>query len=296
MKKLLVVLLIVCGCNTEKYYQSFEAGSKEKLKIENGYYTFENDSVKIIYDFFAENGKMSFVVSNKKSVPLYIDWNKSSLIVNKGKVAYWSDKIITKSRFKSATRYYEAYPSYPVIYGEYFFKREFGLSESIASRPERITVIPPSAQWYKVEYDLCDVDIYPQAPYKKVNIERTHSTSGKTIKGEACAAEFFSDKSPFVFSNFLTLSYSENFANEFYFTNQFYVSRIIEMDKRFYKGMMVNRDFNYPYSTPITFLKLVPYKLTMEYNDETCEYIYKTGHRCSLPKMKSSNFCHSHSK
>ena len=239
------------------------------------------------------------MVFNKKSVPLYIDWNKSSLIVNSAKVPYWKDNTITKSRFKSDTRYYEVYPNYPLSsYAEYFLKRQYGLSESVTVRPERITVIPPQAQWFKVEYNLCIMDIYPTAPYKKVTLERTRQTDGKDkqVNGDSYSVEFSADKSPLLFSNFLTLSYSENFSNEFYITNQFYVSRIIEMDKRFYKGILVNQKFNYPYITSTSFSKLIPYNLTMEYNAIHCDYVSHSGRRCTFSKVKGSNFCKTHSK
>ena len=300
MKKILTALLLLYGCTSVKIYQSFETTSAEKLQKEkNGCYVFENDSVKIVYDFFAENGKMWFILFNKKNIPLYIDWNKSSLIVNSNKVAYWNDNVVTRGQHISDTRYYEVYPDYPLsTYASYFLQRQYGLSESITSHPERITVIPPKAQWYKVQYNLCSMGIVPQAPFSTTSLERTSLMNGreKDLKEDAFQVEYTLDKSPLVFSNFLTLSYAENFANEFYITNQFYASRITEMNKRFYKGIMVNHQFNYPYIIPTNFSKLIRDDDSMENRDTRCTYIFNNGHQCRMRKKEGFQYCEMHHK
>ena len=44
--------------------------------VENGLSVYENDSLKITYSFWAENGLITFAIYNKLNVPLYVDWKK----------------------------------------------------------------------------------------------------------------------------------------------------------------------------------------------------------------------------
>lgn len=89
MKKLIVIasiLIFVYGCKT--YVQVFDTKAKN-IKVENEFYVFENDSLKITYSFWAKNGLMTFGIYNKLNKPLYIDWKKSSYIDNSVKLNYW---------------------------------------------------------------------------------------------------------------------------------------------------------------------------------------------------------------
>lgn len=295
---LFILLFALSGCYVPKMYQSFEIASKENLKLENHCYTFENDTVKIVYDFFAENGKMWFIIFNKKSSPLYIDWNKSSLIVNSNKVAYWTDNVVTRSKAKADTRYYEVYPYYPLSdYASYLLQRQYSLSESVTSRPERITVVPPQAQCFKVEFNLCDFDIRPDPPYTEVTAERTRLGDFKNtdVTGTLTSKDYTADNSKLAFNNFLTLSFSENFTNEFYITNRFYASKVVEMYKKFYMGKLVNSyTYQYPFISPTKFSKLIPEDESMDERSSRCTYIYKNGHQCTLHKKEGCDYCKSH--
>ena len=241
---------------------------------------------------------MSCMFFNKKNVPLYIDWNKSSLLVNNDKVAYWEDKVITRSRSRNTTRYYDVYEFYPALLNTYLLASQYGMSESTSSRPERITALPPDARYFKVKFNLSSLDIYPSAPYKKVIGERVKvgNWGEKEVKDSLFTKSFIQSNSPLFFKNFLVLSYSENFSNEFYIDNQFYISKIIEMSKGFYKGVKINDQYPYPYINKISFSKLIPLPSSMEYRDTHCAYIYPSGRQCSFTKTNGSNFCHTHSK
>ena len=57
---------------------------------------------------------------------------------------------------------------------------------------------------------------------------------------------FTKESSPHIFRNFLTFSYTENFEDEFYVDNEFYISDIREMDIRHFE--YYKRDERYKFS------------------------------------------------
>ena len=81
---LFVTILFFSSCSL-KLTHLYE--TKPLSSTSNKDNTFENDTLKIIYSFWSEGGVFSFSVYNKLSIPLYIDWKKSSFIKN-------SDKLI----------------------------------------------------------------------------------------------------------------------------------------------------------------------------------------------------------
>ena len=60
-------------------------------KTESDTHYFENDSIKVTYNFWGLHGNMAFSVFNKTDKPLYVNWKNSSFIVNGEKYDYWSE-------------------------------------------------------------------------------------------------------------------------------------------------------------------------------------------------------------
>jgi hypothetical protein len=68
-------------------------------------FVFENDSIKITYNFWAKNGAMAFDFYNKLNIPLYFDWKKSAFIPNDKMVSYWQDETNTTGNSSSSAYY-----------------------------------------------------------------------------------------------------------------------------------------------------------------------------------------------
>ena len=73
-----IIIIFIFGCKT--YVQVFDTNSTNAI-IENDFYVYENDTIKITYAFWHEQGLMTLGIYNKLKIPLYIDWKKSSYIV-----------------------------------------------------------------------------------------------------------------------------------------------------------------------------------------------------------------------
>src|SRR4051812_46103003 len=99
-----IFLFVITSCST-RYIQVFETKSTN-IKMSDDSWSFENDTVKIDYDFWTEHGVMSFAVFNKLKIPIYIDWKKSSFIVNDRKLDYWIDVSRTSPKYFNKSYYY----------------------------------------------------------------------------------------------------------------------------------------------------------------------------------------------
>lgn len=226
--------------------QVFETSTTNTL-IVNESYVYETDTVKVTYAFWRKNGIMSFTVFNKLDQPIYIDWKKSSYIPNSNKLNYWVDEERSKSI------------SY---YGGYFYNgpslREgvtvnLGTASSSTSKIkiERITFIPPKSSYHNYPLHLLS------KPYVKIPIDtksqEIRRNDNPRMKTKVYEVDYSKDSSPLRFRNFLTLSLTEDFQNEFYIDCEFYVSKIKEMDYRhFEKYNLRDNNGRYVYVTPFT--------------------------------------------
>lgn len=221
-----LIFFLLYGCKS--YVQVFETNGTN-VKKENNFYVFENDSLKITYSFWSQKGLMTFSIFNKLDQPLYIDWKKSSYIDNSVKLNYWIDEEKKKSLEYYGSYYYDG----PLLKPGYAISNTRGVSVSSTVKVERITFIPPTSNYYRSQFYILPINFFKldlQAPYKEVS--RNDEPKKKTKVYEK---SYSKDTSPLIFRNFLTFSFSENFENEFYIDNEFYISDIKEMDRRHFE-------------------------------------------------------------
>jgi hypothetical protein len=224
MKKILfaiISLFTLNGCYTVQVIYTEQKSNS--LKIEKNNFTFENDTIKIIYSFWAEGGVMAFIIENKLDIPIYIDWKKSSFINSKFKLNYYSDNEITKSKGSSeySTYLYSGAYNwsnwYPTTYGT-------SSSTSIIYKPERITFIPPHSITQKSSYN-----IFPKNNIVDMSDVKTTNLDNSNDKGKVFS--YSMNNTILSFSNFITYSTKESFDVEKYVSNEFYVSKVIQISK-----------------------------------------------------------------
>jgi hypothetical protein len=219
----IIIGVIAFGCKS--YVQVLNTKSTN-VKVENDLYVFENDSLKITYSFWNEKGILSFAIYNKLDKPLYIDWKKSSYIDNSVKLNYW----VEEEKIKTTDAYGSYYYDGPILMPGFAVASTVGISSSSRVKVERITFIPPKSNYYRSQFYIFPnlaLELSTQAPYKVV------SRNDKPKKKTKIYEEYYSiDNTPLTFRNFLTFSISEDFKNEFYIDNGFYISGVMEMDER----------------------------------------------------------------
>ncbi len=257
MKKLILIIpiLTIFGCYS--YVQLFETESVN-TKTEEGFYVYKTDTVKLTYSFWAEKGILSFSIFNKLNVPIYIDWKKSSYIDNANKLNYWIDEEKIES-----VSYYGGY-----LYSSTLLKSGYATSSGKATSfttkisPERITFIPPKSIYRKSQFCLLPIDYFElSVNAKSYEVNRNDSPKKITMVYEQ---SYSKELTPLVFRNFLTFSLSEDFKEEFYIDNEFYISNIKEMDLRHFVGKYLGQDKNYkdvyeyPSKSPTSFYLYMP--------------------------------------
>lgn len=193
---LCVMLLSSCMTSKVLFVESTSTTLKENM------YSFENDSIRISYNFWSEDGSMSFIIYNKLNIPIYIDWKKSAFIPNEKMISYWQDETNTVSSYSGSNR---------VAYGVNYTN---GRSKSKSIKEERIDMITPHAFISKYSFKILPKPKLPATD----QIFDIHST-------------------PLNFRNYIAVSTTEQFdKNVFYVDNDFYIHEVMRCRmKKLYK-------------------------------------------------------------
>jgi hypothetical protein len=206
----------------------------------NGNWTYENDTIRITYSFWAEKGVMAMIIQNKLNVPIYIDWKKSSYIDRGHKLDYYSEALTTKS----VTGWADA----PYLYkGPYDWSHWYpvnlgvAVSQGIIEKQERVSFIPPHSynEWHR--YRLLTESINMKNP----TIEYI-SVVGKQSKLKVRVISANQDNARIFFSNYLTYSTKENFESEQDVDNQFYINKIMRVRQFWSQGLRDSKRFYIP--------------------------------------------------
>jgi hypothetical protein len=212
----------------------FTEQSSNNLKVINDNYVFENDTIKVTYSFWAEDGVMAFIIENKLDIPIYIDWKKSAFISTKNKFSYYSENEVTDTKGVGASAMY----LYRNVYDwSRWYPVNVSVSESrsVKYKEERITFVPPHAATERASYN-----IYPR---KYIIMDNIKSTQIGDSKAKGKVVSFSKDDAMITFRNFLTYSTKETFETEKYVSNDFYVGKVIELAKKHYTNYEDSKNF-----------------------------------------------------
>ena len=244
---LIILMLNIIACSP-KYVAVYNTKSNLPNDAEQ-YYRYENDTLIVKYSFWENRGIMSFSVYNKLNIPLYIDWKKSNYISNVMKFDYWSDQQVTKGKSVGISYYYKGPLTVPYmrLYGSNFS------SETV--KPERVTFLPPKAIIYKSSYILTTDDLISPKGLGSVSSKEKRPENPRKyfIK---YTKYFNKSSSPLVFRNFLTYSTQENFAEEKYVNDEFFVNEINYINWNYFKVYRTEKGkefYEYPYQKGIYF-------------------------------------------
>jgi hypothetical protein len=228
---LLTSIISLSGCS---FVQLFEVTSNN-LNNSGKYFEFENDSIRIIYDFNSNGGTFAFLIINKMKVPIYIDWRKSSFILNDAKNNYWTDITTSTTQGRNINISNNSLPN------DIWSLSDIGLSKytTISQTPERITFIPPSTAIPNDKFKIYRSSTYSFA--KNQTFQKQTIDNNKSMKVEV--ESYVLDESPVRFRNFLTFSTTEKFDKEFYLDNSFYVNRVKQFKSNLLMKMISPKSF-----------------------------------------------------
>lgn len=255
IRMILLVSLPVLFFSCEYRQLCYLSPGSDQIKNDSLYY-FENDTIKIVYSFWKEKGILGYEVYNKLNVPLYIDWKKSSFIVNNVKMNYWADETISSSTIVHSGYSSSSVSSYYSLLG---ISGGAVVSTEKSVKPERITFLAPHSGIVRANFILWAGVPPTLSSAAKAGLLQKPGYGKVVIK----YIDYSRNASPVTFRNFLTYATSENFTTEIYLDNEFYISRISQMKysdftgKEYYDKPSKREFHEQPFSSPKMFFMTV---------------------------------------
>lgn len=130
------LLILLSSCSSTFFYSTLNTPNEYVEKVDNGDFLLETDSLWIAYCFKGESAPIQITVFNKLNKPLYIDWQRSALIINNTAYSYSSNEI-NFSETNQAFIY-----NYQTHAGEGYSYSNEGFGRSV-NMPHYTTFIPP---------------------------------------------------------------------------------------------------------------------------------------------------------
>lgn len=106
MRKLLLLISLgftFSSCSSTFFLSTLSTNDERTEKVENGDFLLENDTLWIAYCFNGEGAPIQITIFNKSKEPLYIDWQKSTLIINNVAFSYMGNRIKTTGSIDGVT-------------------------------------------------------------------------------------------------------------------------------------------------------------------------------------------------
>ncbi|MNJ97116.1 hypothetical protein D3C87_148580 [compost metagenome] len=206
-----ICFLSLTSCS--KYYISTISSTNMPRNEKTGEFQLENDTVKIFYSFAGESAPVKVTVHNKLSVPLYVDWAKSSLIYQGKALSYIPQQMA-----------FAADLSLISANGSYLSFANGDIKGQLES-PKDIAFIPPNTSIETTTLFL-NTPIFmgfSDSLYKEK--EMLNSANGLT---KVKSGNFTKSNSPLIFRSYLTLFSKEgDLVKPFAFDQEFYVSKSV---------------------------------------------------------------------
>lgn len=174
----------------------------------------ENDSVRVTYNFHGENGQIEAKIFNKLRMPVYIDWSKSSIIINDLRLSYWIDEAKITATSTTSTDFNSINPTLT----------KAGTINGSLLKNEMISFVPPNSFVINQSLSVKN-DFFSQQSLHNNHQKAPPQTSSTFLSKKYSYAK---ENSPLPFRSFLTVSTSSLVSTPFYFDDQFWVSEVVE--------------------------------------------------------------------
>jgi hypothetical protein len=188
---------------------------------------FDNDTVSLTYNMWADNGTVSFVLTNKSSKPIYIDWKKSMMFINNTSYLYWQDQDqIAMSSEGTVTPGYGLGPASRIVATN---------SQGTVSHPERISFVPPHSNYAFSGPSLKAFNTVPDSSSgKDIQVQKTYKKAGKMTKVNV--RRYSADNSPIQIRNYITYTFKENSDEEHVVDHKLWAEVITTMPQHQFMG------------------------------------------------------------
>lgn len=207
-----VILVLCISCARYQYASISSDGVTMNDKRE---FVAENDSLLILYNFNGANAPINITIQNKLSVPVYVDWQRSSLIVNGNAISYLPNEMKIDGGFAAGSFNYGNRESGYRVTG--------GSLHATASLPSSVDFIPPQSYMTKNPMGVTNkfIENVPDTAFRRVNYQFAEGFLTK-VK----VANFTEATSPLRFRSYLTLKVGDS-TKPVTYEHSFYLSELI---------------------------------------------------------------------
>lgn len=210
------------SCTTFQYATINSSSVKKNEKQE---FIIENDSLQLVYNFNGRNAPVNITIHNKLNVPMYIDWQRSAIIVNDMASSYVPDKVQIEGSFSGTSNSYVVPVNQTKPYSSAYPYRTSVTSGNInasADVPEQIAFVPPKTYVTKtptaVTSQLMQV---PDTAYRKIKYQLVEGITVPVNK-----ATFTENTTPLKFRSYLTVMVGESTGKPLVYEHVFYISEL----------------------------------------------------------------------
>lgn len=195
----LLTIFLFSSCSSTYFFSTLDTSNEYVEKVENGDFLLETDSLWIAYCFKGENAPIQITAFNKTDEPLYVDWNRSALIIDNMAMTYAGEKL---------------------NYSEEWFD-----SESVARRnvsvSDNTTFIPPNSMISEIPFYLSpNFEQINKKEYKDSYIGSKHNQL-LPVK----MIDFDENNTPLKFRSYLTIYAKPE--KPMVFTQDFYLKNLV---------------------------------------------------------------------
>lgn len=222
MKKIALLVLLTAALASCRSFQINTVSSIDALKNDStGVFTVENDSLIISYNFKGNNAPVNVEVYNKLNEPLFINWERSALVVGDKAYSYVDDHLKISGDISASSLDYGRRSN--ITYTDASINGKIKLSKNES-------FLPPHSKTGRTVYALQLVDI------KKIDKSAFKVSMLKDIDGitpvYSKTADFNSQDSPLKFKSYLTFyTLKNNVSQPFYYEQNFFVSNVTKLNQ-----------------------------------------------------------------
>jgi hypothetical protein len=212
--KLILPVLTCCFFVSCASYQVLTVSSRETRQNEANEFVIENDTLELCYNFNGRNGPIKMKIRNKLQQPMYIDWKRSTLIINDRAISYVPGTMAIEGSV-SGTSYSWS--------GDY--SRTHGRMNAAAKLPTDVEFIPPQTYVTKTLMGITNQSLnkLPDSLFSKKRIPAMGK--GYEWVQQACFTE---ESSPLVFRSYLTLMIGDSLPRLVSYQQNFYISELVK--------------------------------------------------------------------
>jgi len=226
MKKVLFLLGIILSlspCKATHYFSTISSSDTKLKKTESGILIFENDTLSISYSFHGKDAPIQISIYNKTNEPLYIDWQRSAIIIDKIATSYNKQKMKIEGGLYTNTTNINNY-----------FSETSGSFSGVATLPKHISFIPPQSGIDHSSLKISDTNFNYNAISKNKKIgpwtKKVIRAKGSNKPTDLYSVSLNEADSPLKFRSYLSLYLGEKMS-PMPIDVSFYLSDVTKSDK-----------------------------------------------------------------